>query len=45
VAGAAGGGPRPGGGGAIALKNFADQRRAYLLNHAEVKKAVASATR
>jgi hypothetical protein len=45
VAGAGGGGPRPGGGGAIALKNFADQRRAYLLNHAEVKKAVASATR
>ena len=35
-----GGGPGPGGGGTIALKNFADQRRAYLLNHAEVKKAV-----
>ncbi len=32
--------PGPGGGGTIALKNFADQRRAYLLNHPEVKKAV-----
>lgn len=28
----------PGGGGTISLKNFADQRRAYLLNHAEIKK-------
>jgi spore coat protein CotH len=28
-----------GGRGTIGLKNFADQRRAYLLNHAEVKKS------
>jgi len=34
---AQGGGPF-GGGGAIALKSFADQRRAYLLDHSVVKK-------
>jgi hypothetical protein len=28
----------PSGGGSISLKNFADQRRAYLLNHPAVKK-------
>ena len=28
----------PGGGGTIGLKNFADQRRAYLLNYQEAKK-------
>ena len=28
----------PGGGGTIGLKNFADQRRAYLLNYEEAKK-------
>ena len=28
----------PGGGGTISLKNFADQRRAYLLNYQEAKK-------
>ena len=30
----------PGGGGTIGLKNFADQRRKYLLEHPEVKQAV-----
>lgn len=33
-----GGGFGPGGGGVISLKNFADQRRAYLLNYSEIKK-------
>jgi len=33
-----GGGFGPGGGGTISLKNFADQRRAYLLNYQETKK-------
>ncbi len=28
----------PGGGGTISLKNFAEQRRAYLLNYSEAKK-------
>lgn len=36
--------PGPGGGGSMGLKNFADQRRAYLLQHAEVKKSVAAST-
>jgi spore coat protein CotH len=34
-----GGGFGPGRGGVISLKNFCDQRRAYLLNHPEVQKA------
>ena len=33
-----GGGFGPMGGGKISLKNFADQRRVYLLEHAEIKK-------
>jgi spore coat protein CotH len=33
-----GSGLGPGGGGSISLKNFADQRRAYLLNYSEAKK-------
>jgi hypothetical protein len=36
------GGP-PGGGGTIGLKNFADQRRVFLLNLPEVKKPESSA--
>ncbi len=38
-----GGGGGFGGRETIGLKNFADQRRAYLLNHAEVKKAAGAA--
>jgi spore coat protein CotH len=38
-----GAGPPGRGGGTITIKQFADQRRAYLLNHADVKKAVVPA--
>ena len=37
---AAGGNTRMGPGGAISLKSFADQRRAYLQKHEEVQRAV-----
>jgi hypothetical protein len=37
-----GGGGPPGGGGTIGLKNFADQRRVFLLNLAEAKKPESS---